>query len=157
MEKTLVYINTKFGENIINEINLFKNNKRINYLLFSTKKNFSKETKIIKECKKNFFYDLIIYLQENLLKKYSDNYRYDVIRKDFKLIIFFIIISIFKKIFYNRYFVKFLLKNIKNNIYLENLLKKKNIAELLSLADTLELKSFYSDRLVSSIKLKLYS
>jgi hypothetical protein len=130
MKKTLVYINTKFGENIINEINLFKNKKRINYLSFSTKKNSSKETKIIKECKKNFFYNLIIYMQEKLLKKYSDNYRYDVIRKDFKIIIFFFIISIFKKIFYNRYFVKFLLKNIKNNIYLENLLKKKEYSRV---------------------------
>ena len=53
MKKTLVYINTKFGENIINEINLFKNNKRINYLSFSTKKNFSNKIKIIKKCKKN--------------------------------------------------------------------------------------------------------
>lgn len=97
----------------------------INYANFERIKN--KKSFIFKYKKKDYIYYLLFFIQSCKLRNISSVYKYNVIRKEIKILILFFLIIFFKKIFYNTKFIRFLKKKISINSTIDKGFKKKKL------------------------------
>ena len=109
-DKAFLYINSKFGESLFKKIGILKvlnNNFKIYYLSFDKGNQNSLN---IQSRKKNFSSFLLFFIQSFKLRKISSIYRYNVIRKDLKILLFFSIVTLLKPLMFNLRFINYLKK-----------------------------------------------
>lgn len=124
--KVCLYINSKFGKDLFKKIGINRIlNHNFNVYHASFEKIKNKKYLNFKSNNKNLSSYLLFFIQSFKLKDISSIYRYNVIRKDFKIMFFFLLTLFLKPIFFNPKFLSFLRNKIPINTSIDQILKKQ--------------------------------